>query len=631
MYSERWNEPREIIRALVPINHPSCGAGPLLYHKDGVSYADSSSRHVCFIGNTGKGKSESGSLPLLRAILSKNESVIVTDPKGELYHHCACHIPAHYQKFILDFRYPQHSPTKFNPLSMIYRLYTSDSDDNQTLACELLNEMASACYPITTTDDHFWPQSAANFFQGLVYALMEHGRPEEIHLASVIRMMGQVEEKFGAGNYIKALYDKIPKDSPSKQHLSVYVTGPTDTRGSILSVATNGLTPLCRSKGMLDLLSHDTLNILDLDVNRPFLVLIILPDETNTYDSVAGLLISQLSQHLIRQAQNLGSTLPIRCNFILEELSSVGKSIPKLDRLMAIGRSRNLRLFLILQAYSQLEELYGKSKADAILSCVGITVGFSNNNWDTLKQWSQRCGERVRNRRDRQITEPLITPTSLSAMPIGTAIVLMDNGFKFISHFPRYKTLFDTSDWQSPESPPCHLMPSLPVFDLTEFVKEQSRRRMLEHLEEAERRTPVPPHRRPEEIEPLSPLHGIDLDALMRDIDKKIAELDAQEAKERAEKKKKDSGKKKKSNPEARGMNYQVTILQVNIGDRYQTASIVARERGLPMREGLRLLDDKLPITLSFHTKAAADKVAEELTQAGASLTRAVITEEDLI
>ena len=78
-------------------------------------------------------------------------------------------------------------------------------------------------------------------------------------------------------------------------------------------------------------------------------------------------------------------------------------------------------------------------------------------------------------------------------------------------------------------------------------------------------------------------------------------------------------------------MNYQVTILQVNIGDRYQTASIVARERGLPMREGLRLLDDKLPITLSFHTKAAADKVAEELTQAGASLTRAVITEEDLI
>ena len=55
-----------------------------------------------------------------------------------------------------------------------------------------------------------------------------------------------------------------------------------------MTVAIDGLSPFVRNKGMLDLLSHDSLNILELDVSRPLIIFLILPEETTTYDPLAA-------------------------------------------------------------------------------------------------------------------------------------------------------------------------------------------------------------------------------------------------------------------------------------------------------------------------------------------------------
>ena len=427
--SERYNTPNEIKRRFHETTDLLNGAGPIVYVENGKKYSDDSEAHIAVIGRTGKGKSQCCSLPYMREILQKGESLIMLDPKGEGYRKNACYIPADYQIFCIDFRSPRKSPTKWNPLSTPYRLYCSGDPDGKDIASSMLSEFWKGVYPCDKNADPFWPDSAAQYAKGLTYGLFEMVSREKINLESVAGMMAQSEIRVGAGTVLKNFYDDLPADSLAKRNLAAYATAPNDTRGSIHSVAASGLEVFSRSKGLMEMLGEDTLNILDIDVNRPFVLLIITPDETNVYDALSGLLVSQVTQHLIRVAQEKDGKLPIRVNIILEELGSVGKSIPSLPNLMVASRSRNMRLMLVLQSIAQLEDVYGRSRAETINSCIGITIGFSTNSWETLTEWSQRCGEKQIEKGGQIIREPLITPAQLAAMPTGTALVMVDNRY----------------------------------------------------------------------------------------------------------------------------------------------------------------------------------------------------------
>lgn len=342
--SERWNTRNEIKRRFHETTDKANGAGPVVYVENGRKYSDDSEAHIGVVGRTGKGKSQCCSLPFMREILQKGESLIMLDPKGEGYKMNACYIPDDYQVFCVDFRNPRKSPTKWNPLSTPFRLFRSKDPDDNDIASSMLSELWNGVYPYDGHSDKFWTDSSVNYAKGLTYGLFETAAKEQINLDSVAVMMEQSEIRYAAGTLLKAFYETLPLDSLAKRNLATYVTAPNETRASIHSVAASGLEVFSRSKGLMEMLSEDTLNIMDIDVNRPFILTIITPDETDVYDALSGLLISQFSQHLIRVAQEKGGKLPIRVNIILEELGSVGKSIPTLPNLMVASRSRNMRL-----------------------------------------------------------------------------------------------------------------------------------------------------------------------------------------------------------------------------------------------------------------------------------------------
>lgn len=306
--SERWNTVREIKRRFHETTDPVNGAGPIVYAENGRKYSDDSESHIAVIGRTGKGKSQCCSLPYMREILHKGESLIMLDPKGEGYKKNACYIPENYQVFCVDFRNPRKSPTKFNPLSTPYRLFCSKDPDDNDIASSMLSELWSGVYPYDGHSDRFWTDASANYAKGLTYGLFETVSKEYINLDSISVMMEQSEIRFGSpGNTIlKEFYEHLPLDSLSKRNLAAYVTAANETRASIHSVAASGLEVFSRSKGLMEMLSDDTLNIMDIDVNRPFILTIITPDETDVYDTLSGLLVSQVSQHLIRVAQEKG-------------------------------------------------------------------------------------------------------------------------------------------------------------------------------------------------------------------------------------------------------------------------------------------------------------------------------------
>ncbi len=471
--SERWNTPKEI-KDYLEDAAGQC-AGPILYAEGGRKYCDTSEAHIGVIGRTGKGKSQCVSLPFMREILMKGESLIMLDPKGEGYQKNACRIPENYQVYCVDFRNPRRSMTKWNPLSTPYRLYQSQDPDEQDIASSMISELWDGVYPYDGHSDRFWTDASANLGKGLTYGLFEKADEDQINLENVANMLEQAETHMGTTTLARVFYDMLPPCSLAKRNLASYATGPNETRASIHSVASSGLEVFSRSKGLMRMLSEDTLHIMDLDVDRPFVLIIIIPDETDVYDRLAGLLVSQVSRHLIRVAQERGGRLPIRVNLILEELGSVGQSIPNLPNLMTAGRSRNIRVMLVLQSYAQLTDVYGKSKAATILDSIGITIGFSTNSWDTLVEWSQRCGER----QEGYDKHALITPAQLAAMPTGTALIMVDSRYKYIIPLPFYNELYDESGWKAPSLIPAFSYAVGRNFQFRQLVEQMIRSRVI--------------------------------------------------------------------------------------------------------------------------------------------------------
>lgn len=604
--SERWNTVNEIKRRFHETTDPMNGAGMVVYVENGRKYSDDSESHIAVIGRTGKGKSQCCSLPYMREILQKDESLIMLDPKGEGYKKNACYIPEHYQIFCVDFRSPRKSPTKFNPLNTPYRLFCSKDPDDNDIASSMLSELWNGVYPYDGHSDKFWTDSSVNYAKGLTYGLFETASEDQINLDSVAVMMEQSESRIGPSTLIKTFYEGLPLDSLAKRNLATYVTAPNETRASIHSVAASGLEVFSRSKGLMEMLSEDTLNIMDIDVDRPFVLIVITPDETDVYDALAGLLVSQVSQHLIRVAQDRGGKLPIRVNIILEELGSVGKSIPSLSNLMVASRSRNIRLMLVLQSNAQLVDVYGKSKAETINSCIGITIGFSTNSWETLAEWAQRCGEKQIENSGHIIKEQLITASQLAAMPTGTALVMVDSQYKFIAHLPFYDEMYDNSKWRAPQYHLTARGKQIKSLDFEAMVKGIKKKQMESTLSgfSDERKAPEIPRDFPffEEAGSDGPT---DIDSLVSKIDAKIAELEAEE-----EAKRKKQGAEKKHH----------VIITEGQSNRTRIARVIAAATGESLEKAAERLT-QFPVDIAFSTKSEAVKFAKDVTNAGGKAT----------
>lgn len=533
--SERWNTIQELKRIFPHDETPDRGAGPIMFAASGNRYLDDSEAHIASIGKTGRGKSQAVTLPFCREVLRK-ESAIILDPKNEIYQKLHQYIPADCQVFRVDLRDPRCSPNGWNPLILPYKLYHSSDPSDRDRATDMIAELWAGVYPPDSQPDRFWTESSANFAKGLTYALFDLAgdNTDIVNLDSIAVMMEQAETRIGGSTAIKELYDMLPEGSIARRNLATYVTAPNDTRASIHSVAVSGLEIFSRSQGLMQMMADDNMNI---DFTRRFVLFICVADESENYHGLAGLLVSQLAQQMVRKAQELGGRLPVRVNIVLEELGSVGKTIPNLPNLLAAGRSRGIRMLIVLQSEDQLVDIFGKAKAEAILSCIGIQFCFSTNSWDTLTEWSRRCGDR----KD-PVTghmEPLITAAQLAAMPVGTALVLVDGRYKYIANLPMFYQNNDLPD-TDPPVPKARPQKKIKTFDLMKAVTDK-RKRKMDELIHADNPPPFAPPMPPfivhPQPKPESEEKPLDIDAIVAKIDAQIAKIEAEEAAMKAKEK----------------------------------------------------------------------------------------------
>ena len=477
----QFSTPKAIRANFKPAGAPKRHAGVPVYMDASGLWVDDSYRHIQVIGNTGEGKSQGAVLNFERDCIHRGESLIVLNSKDEDVRQLAGHVPDHYRKYYIDFNNPYESPDYWNPFAYSNALLHSEDPRDRDMARDRIHDFASALLETKDFKDIFWPSSGADYLKGLLFGLSETAEPQHVNLETLDLMMRHGEAKFGNQTYTRAFYHLLPEDSLAKSNLAVYVFAPNETRMSIFATARLGLSIFGLNQGLRQLLMRDTLDIAHLDAEQPFAIFITIPQQEGIYSTLAGLLVSQLLSHLQYLANRRPDRcLPIRTHLVLEEISKVGHAIPALPEILAVGRSKGMRVMMVMQSARQLAEVYGQTKADAINACSDIKICFSTSCSQTLQQWSDDCGmtEEIVNGMPRAV--PLIAPWELRGMDVGEALIMTKN-MKFRTHLPLYYQLTAGQSVPEPNFVP-HACTITEPLDFRELVKNHKRKELENSL-----------------------------------------------------------------------------------------------------------------------------------------------------
>ena len=201
-------------------------------------------------------------------------------------------------------------------------------------------------------------------------------------------------------------------------------------------------------------------------------VFIVIQDEKKTYHSLVTIFLKQCYETLVRVAQeNEGGKLKYRTNFLLDEFANM-PPLSDVDAMVSAARSRNIRLSFIIQNFSQLNDVYGKEKAETIRGNCGNTIYLLSTELNALEEISKMCGEIKSKKDDKTDARPLVSVTDLQNFKEEDALILRSRMRPFKTKLKFYwKT-----DWgfsKDPASYPKVDLKPPKIFDLKAFVNEK--------------------------------------------------------------------------------------------------------------------------------------------------------------
>lgn len=395
--------------------------------EDEYMYTDVSDKHTLLFGSTGSKKTRNFCIPSVFAIGSAGESMIVSDPKGEIYLRTSGYLSnLDYNIRVINFRDPSASEC-WNPLIIPYRYYKNGSKDKALeMAADLTSQIKERVH---SERDMYWEDTAASLLFSIMIMIFEIAHSEdEVNFASIVKIRGYISsadkkeqdifwdlvEQFKNNMFIKGRLNSI-----------LSIKNVERTLGSVLSVFDTMLQDVLINRERLSMLSHMTFEYAEIFTQKTIMYLI-LPDEKTTFHFLASVFIKQLYEYLIDKSYSLGGEMPIRVNYMLDEFSNL-PYIKDMPAMISAARSRNIRFFIIVQSAAQLVCRY-KEEAKTIKSNCANWIFLPSREIELLREISELCGQVYVDGRGYR---PLFSISTLQCLQVGyedsQALVLRNN------------------------------------------------------------------------------------------------------------------------------------------------------------------------------------------------------------
>lgn len=549
----RWATDKEMkqhLKKVDPKLETSDVAGIPLINNGKEIWVDAGEWHNLVIGSTASGKTESIVQPMVKTLAKAGESMIITDPKGEIYERNANELREKgYNIVLLNFRNPQNGNC-WNPLTLPYSLYKAGNIDKAT---ELLDDLAkNILYDETSKgQDPFWENTSADYFTGLSLALFEDAKEEQINLNTINLMTTVGEEKIGGTTIMKEYFSDKDQSSPAYINVASTLMAPADTKGSILSVFKQKIKIFSSKQNLSEMLSHSDFEMADIG-RKKTAVFIIIHDEKKTYHPLATIFVKQCYETLVDVAFENGGKLPFKTNFILDEFANM-PPLKDADAMVTAARSRLIRFTFIIQNFAQLTEVYGKEKGDTIKGNCGNWIYLISSELSALEEISKMCGEVKSKKDDKTASTPLITVSDLQRLPMYTMVILRTREMPFKTKMvPAWK--MDKEGMWGKNYPkatyPQREKGKIQLFDIKKVVEEKRQKKIDEMLGSDLPKMPnMPGMSGIPNMPPFNPFENNkksapNFDEIVKKIDAKIAELEEEERQEKLKEEQKKQEKK---------------------------------------------------------------------------------------
>lgn len=389
--SSRWAMKKEIKKKFKVWNiggKIKSGGIPVTLMDNKFYYSDSFD-HTLIIGSTGSGKTICEIMPLIFNLAEAGESLVVNDVKGELYSHTADFLRKKgYKIKVINLRDALTSDG-WNPLHLAYKYY---KEGNVDLAGDLIENFAKSLTKNLSSKDMYWEKSATAVLTALCYALIEDAPSEEqVHLYSIYNLLVEHGAKtIDRFNSLDLYFQQKPFGNIAKNSYATGSFAKGETRATLFSVLATCI-KMFSDVGIANLTSRTDFELEDIGKEKMG-VFLVIPDEKESRHELATLFVDQCYQALVNSAQSLpNGKVPIRVNFILDEFANM-PPITSISNKITVSRSRNIRYYLVIQDFGQLNEKYKESAGIIKSNCTNWIYLLTADN-ETAREISNRLGK----------------------------------------------------------------------------------------------------------------------------------------------------------------------------------------------------------------------------------------------
>lgn len=418
-----------------------------------TALVDSDDIHCLMIGASGVGKTAFFLYPNLEYACASGMSFFASDTKGNLARNYGaiardCY---GYQVAVVDLRNPTCSDGD-NLLTLINRYMDACRRDPADLAARAKSEKYSKILSKTIINpdgenfaqNQYFYDAAEGVLTAVILLLAEYLPPKRIHgelrerrhIVSVFKLVQELlaPSILPGKNEFQLLMDCLPEEHKAKWFSGSALTAAEQSMASVMSTVLSRLNTFLDSE-LEQVLCFDSTIDAESFAAKKSAIFLILPEEDQTKNFMAGLMIQTLSRELFSVADEHDGKLPSRVVFFCDELGTM----PVFDilPLFSAGRSRRLTLVPIIQSLAQLEKNYGKEGAEILTDNCQDTIfgGFAPNS-QTAEVLSKALGSRTvlsgsisRGKNDssqslQMIERSLMTPDELKSIPKGHFIVM---------------------------------------------------------------------------------------------------------------------------------------------------------------------------------------------------------------
>ena len=389
--SARWGTPEDIKPFIDPVfanNVILTQTERLTMSSRPKNPAYARNKNVLIIGGSGSGKTRFFVKPNLMQCVSDKYpcSFVVTDPKGSILVECGSLLQrSGYRIKVLNTINFKKS-MNYNPLAYIH----SEKDILKLVNCLILNTKGEG-----KSNDPFWEKAETLLYTALIgylYGVVPEEDRNFAMLVSMINAMEVREDDEDFKNPVDLMFEALEEREP--EHFAVrqykkYKLAAGKTAKSILISCAARLAPFDIAE-LRELTAYDELE-LDTLGDQKSALFIIISDTDDTFNFLVSLCYTQLFNLLCEKADDVyGGRLPVHVRCLIDECANIGQ-IPRLEKLMATIRSREISACLVLQTQSQLKAQY-KDSADTICGNCDSVVFLGGKEKTTLKELSEALG-----------------------------------------------------------------------------------------------------------------------------------------------------------------------------------------------------------------------------------------------